>query len=148
MSKKKSYLFFVEAFLFLIWSVLGGLLNVKLRNNDSSNNNFLIIGLKCIQVLWCYILQGFLKLILFCVFVSSALFWFVVVDKCLLVLVPGELWEIIFKGQLLGFDYFFRCVQFHIELNISCVKKIKICALHYHYDPIHFLEVFVRNNTL
>ena len=50
MSKKKSYLFFVETFLFLIWSVLGGLLNVKLRNKDSSNNNFLIIGLKHTQV--------------------------------------------------------------------------------------------------
>ena len=60
----------------------------------------------------------------------------------------GELWEIIFKGQFPGFDYFFRCVQFHIELNIRCIKKIKICALYYHYEPIHFLEIFVRSNTL
>lgn len=51
MSKKKSYLFFVETFLFLICSVLGGLLNVKLSNKDSSNNNFLIIGPKRTQVL-------------------------------------------------------------------------------------------------
>lgn len=36
---------------------------------------------------------------------------------------PGELWEIIYKGQFPGFDYFFRCVRFHIELNISCIKK-------------------------